>query len=222
MPQPATLSQLRKQIVRSYIPLIDSVGIIKFKDELSSYGVVGFFKNANFLTGKLIYSDSQHNREGFLIVLNVERAFLVKYSKILNIDGFEFFYFNRKSNILTLESFGIGCIKSYSRKGVEPISKRILNLGSNKKSLKDFSKLMKIPEFKNIKYCGNRLSFSKKEFDMLENFNELANIYKREIIERQSLLNFDSNLSKSFVWRCRGIINNMFLNLQQIEKIIVV
>lgn len=226
MTQPMAISQLRKQIICSHIPVINSLAVLKLKDEFSSQEILRFFRNANYLTGKMVHKESQYIENGILLVLNVDRSFLVKYSKTLNLDVFDYLLFNRKSNNITIESVIFESIKNNQSGGFKTIAKSIFNYSLDQNSLiSHFYKLKRNPkfiivssEYKNMKYYGKRLSFSKVEIDRLEDYDELTNSYKMEIIERQRMLKWESNLTESFIWKNRGIINNMFCNIQEIEN----
>lgn len=225
-PHPKTISQLRKQIVRSRIPLISSLGLIKFHCEISSHEFTKFFKNANYLNGKLVHTETEDKIERFLLVFNVERSFLIKSSKSLNLAGFEFLQFNRISDTLTIESVSIESLKRTSFGGFKTTSKSFFNFGLDQNTLiSNFYRLKKNPkfkivssEYKNMKYIGKRVSFSREELDALEACDEITNVYIMEIIERQNMFKQNINLTESFRWKNRGIINNMFYNLLEIES----
>ncbi len=225
-PLPITISQLRKQILRSYIPLINSLLLIKFSDTLTSEEIVGFFKNANYTSGKIIQNGNQQSSGAILLVLNVERPFMVKYSKFLNLDGFEILHIDRYSESIAIESVQYEGIRINDKGRFQAFEKSIINFGSDRKSfikelfkLKGNSKFKVLPsKYKNMTYEGKRVSFCKSEIEILEDYDEIATNYKMEIIDRQKILKEDLNLSESFKWKNRGIVNNMVSNLLNIEK----
>ncbi|TGN11604.1 hypothetical protein [Leptospira bandrabouensis] len=226
MNSPKKISELRKQILRSYVPSINSLGIIKIPRLLSSQEIVGFFKNANYFTGKLIHTTEENKNVEIHLIFNIERSFLVKFLKSFNLDSFEYLQFNRNSESLKIIPLEYEAIRIKEKEGFEIISKCIFKFSSDKNSfIKEFYKLRCHPKFKELTfkdkyqlYVGKRISFSKEEMEILKEYDEMSTKYEMEIIDRQNLQKFRSGLSESFVWRNRGIINNMVYNLIEIEN----
>ncbi|TGM80503.1 hypothetical protein [Leptospira bouyouniensis] len=224
-PQPIRISQIRKQIFTSFVPTINSLALIKLADSLSLNEIVEFYKNANYLTSRLISNERSRNTGEFIIVFNVERSFVMKYFKSLNIDGFDHLKFFRKSDNCTVDKVEIECIKGSQCNSQKPITINKFNIVSEQNSFKDFSKLKRnneiinfLSKFKKLKFQGKRFSYSKEEIEFLKNKSEFTGIYSFEIVERQNL-NIDVPiLSESFKWKNRGICLNMLGYLNQIEN----
>ncbi|MCZ8157658.1 MAG: hypothetical protein O9264_16185 [Leptospira sp.] len=200
--------------------------MIEFPGKLEYEEVIRFFKNANYISGKLVETEAEPKNEGFLLVFNIERSSLIKHSKSLNLDSFDFLQFNRKTDTLTIESVAFESIKRNPFGGFKTIAKSIFNFDLDQNSfISHFYRFKRNPkftivssEYKDMKYVGKRVSFSIEELDSLEAFDEITNLYKMEIAERQHLFKQELNLTESFSWKNRGIINNMFYNLLEIES----
>ncbi|TGL18020.1 hypothetical protein EHQ47_18465 [Leptospira bourretii] len=220
------ISKFRKQILKSYIPEINSLCVIKFSKSLSAQEIVRFFNNANYLTGEIKPAKVKNRKSNFLIIFNIDRPFLMKYSKSLNLDCFRIIELIRGSQRFEIESVIYEGYKINTSSGFRNFIKIFLSFVLEEGLLyKEYFKIRRNPDlikfksdYKRMKYYGQRFSFSKEEIDNLESCTELTNIYKDEIIRRQILLEQSSNLSESFRWKCRGIIKNMLFNLDEIEN----